>query len=93
LKIDKRKDRIPKQTKVLTTVETLLTNEDVKDLLDELILDQKDIDALIAIRQNKDGSMTWHITSNLPSSSIVYLLERIKSLTLEIDNKGEIHES
>ena len=92
MKVDKRKDRIPKQTKVLTTIETLLTNEDVKDLLDELIIDQKDIEALIVIRQNKDGSMTWHITNNLPSSSIVYLLERVKSLTLEID-KGELHES
>jgi hypothetical protein len=89
LKLDKRKDRIPKQTKTLVTVEKMLTNEDVKDLLEELSKDALGIESMIAIRQNRDGTITWHITSNMSVAATIYLLERVKVFTLTLDQGEE----
>lgn len=87
IKPDKRRDRIPKHTKTLTTINNFLVSEDVKDVIDLVIADQSDIESILVIRRNRDGSLTWHATDNLTIANAIYLLEQVKHYLLE--DEGE----
>lgn len=86
---DKRKDRIPKHTKEIVTVDSILTFDNVKDLIQRLIKDQAEITDMICIYHDQEGNVNQKCTSHMPIERIVTMLEQVKISFLFQDDGEE----
>jgi hypothetical protein len=74
---DKRRDRIPKNTKTLTTIDNLLTINDVEDVITELIKDRSEITDLVVIYRTRNGKPSC-ITTASEFERLIALVDHIK---------------
>ena len=74
------------RTKRLTTINDILTQDDVKETLSKVATDQAEITDLICIYQDKEGFINWHFTENTTLDRNILLLEQVKFWLLQGDN-------
>ena len=75
---DKRKDRLSKRAKNLTTVDSILTQENVKDTIERLASEQTEISDMICIFRDREGALNWRVTQGSTEERIIAMLEQTK---------------
>lgn len=79
--------RSTRKIRKITTVSDILTQDDVKTVLDKLIKKQDDICDMICIYHNHEGYVGYFVTSESTVERITYMMEQAKiwMLTEESD--------
>lgn len=97
VKINGGKDRTSKRTKILNTVDTYLTKDNINDVINTLSADRENIEQLICIYITREGGITFTTDDEQLASMSIYMLERAKSLILNemngVNKEGEDEEN
>ena len=90
IRINGGKDRISKRTKSLNTVDTYLTKDNIKDVINTVSSERENITELICIYITRDGGIVFTTDNEQLASTSIYMLERAKSLILnDMNGVGE----
>ena len=82
----------PKKTKrkqKLITIDSILTQESVKDTIDRLVKEQPKIVVMICIYRDIDGVLKWKVTEGITLDQIIAMIEQTKIALLIGDNSEE----
>jgi hypothetical protein len=72
-------DETKKKTRrKLITVDSILTQDNVKDLLERLTKDQKNITHMICVYKDREDCLSWKVTEGITIDQIVSMLEQAK---------------
>lgn len=72
-------DETKKKTRrKLLTVDSILTQDNVKDLLERMTKDQKNITCMICVYKNREDQVAWKVTEGISIDQIISMLEQAK---------------
>lgn len=72
------------------TIDDLLTEDDVKQVLHDFSKEANDLEEVIVISFTKNSTICWQ-TTRMSNERFIYLLERVKHWALHIqDNEEQI---
>lgn len=86
-KTDKRKDRLSKRAKQITTIDNILAQENVKDTIERLTSEQAEITDMICIFRDREGALNWRVTKDTACERIISMLEQAKICLLVGDEE------
>ena len=67
-----------KRTTKLITVDSILTQENVKDTIGRLIKEQSNIVALICVYRDRGGTLNWKVSEGITFDQLITMLEQAK---------------
>ena len=72
-------DETKKKTRrKLITVDSILTQDNVKDLLERMAKNQKNITHMICVYKNREDQVAWKVTEGISIDQIISMLEQAK---------------
>jgi hypothetical protein len=71
-------DETKKKTRKLLTVDSILTQDNVKNLLQRLVKDQKNITVMLCIYRDREECLSWKTTEGATIDQIIAMLEQTK---------------
>lgn len=72
-------DETKKKTRrKLITVDSILTQDNVKDLLERMAKNQKNITHMICVYKNREDQVEWKVTEGISIDQIISMLEQAK---------------
>jgi hypothetical protein len=80
--IDPKTRKHVKVSHKITTINDILTQDDVKTTLSKVSKEQAEITDLICIYQDREGYISWYITKDTTLDRKILLLEQVKTWLL-----------
>jgi hypothetical protein len=78
-----------KSHRKIVTVDSILTQDNVKDLIQRLIQKQAEIVDMVCIYHDREGSLNWSVTKELSLDLSISMIEQVKFYLLAQDNGEE----